>query len=66
MTARDEQDRGLASAVARSLESRAALRADGRDPTHGGEAGRTRGRKHVERMREARAYDLANGELPKS
>ncbi|MDQ3692168.1 MAG: hypothetical protein M3464_00875 [Chloroflexota bacterium] len=56
--------KNAARAVAASTAAVAKLRAEGRDPTHGGEAKRKRGEKSAMRRAEERAWDREHGNTP--
>lgn len=56
---RREEQKEEFSAI--GVESRARLRAEGQDTSHGGLAGQRRGATHVQRMREAREWEAEHG-----
>ncbi len=56
--------KNLTTASARAAEKPAALRGQGRDPAHGGEAARRRANTLARRQREAMAFEAEHGTLP--
>jgi hypothetical protein len=58
----DHKRESLDAAIASASETLARLRADGRDPSHGGEVGRKRGATNARHYREAQAFERKAGD----